>query len=93
MADDGIGIPQDEQGRLFSRFFCSSISSKMEARGTGLGLFIVRQVAEAHGGSVSARSAPGEGSTFTARIPVRPPAATPEAANSSRQADRGEVTS
>jgi PAS domain S-box-containing protein len=68
--DDGIGIPLDEQDRLFTRFFRSSISSKMEARGTGLGLFIVRQVAEGHHGTVTAQSAPGAGTTFTVRLPV-----------------------
>jgi PAS domain S-box-containing protein len=68
--DDGIGIPPGEQDRLFSRFFRSSLSSARETRGTGLGLFIVKQVAEGHGGSVTAESAPGAGSTFTVRIPA-----------------------
>jgi PAS domain S-box-containing protein len=67
--DDGIGIPPSEQDRLFRRFFRSSLSSALETRGTGLGLFIVKQVAEGHGGSVTAESAPDAGSTFTVRLP------------------------
>ncbi|MGE5133273.1 MAG: PAS domain S-box protein [Gemmatimonadota bacterium] len=70
--DSGIGIPPDEQERLFTRFFRSSISSALEARGTGLGLYIVKQVAEGHGGGVSAQSAPGEGSAFIVRLPASP---------------------
>jgi PAS domain S-box-containing protein len=69
--DTGIGVPEDEQPGLFTRFFRSSISMEQETQGTGLGLFIVRHVAEAHGGTVAVVSAPGAGSTFTARLPAR----------------------
>jgi PAS domain S-box-containing protein len=69
--DTGIGVPEDEQARLFTRFFRSSISMERETQGTGLGLFIVKHVAEAHGGMVGAVSAPGIGSTFTVRLPSR----------------------
>jgi PAS domain S-box-containing protein len=69
--DTGIGVPEDEQPGLFTRFFRSSISMEQETQGTGLGLFIVKHVAEAHGGTVAVVSAPGMGSTFTARLPAR----------------------
>lgn len=68
--DTGIGIPQAEQPHLFTRFFRSSLSEEIQASGTGLGLFIVRQVTEAHGGTVKAESVPGQGSTFTVRLPL-----------------------
>jgi PAS domain S-box-containing protein len=78
--DTGIGVPAGEQGQLFTRFFRSSLSSGPQTRGTGLGLFIVKQVIEAHGGTVTAESAPGAGTTFTVRLtagthaPATPPA-------------------
>ena len=84
VCDSGIGIPPEEQERLFTRFFRSSLSSALEARGTGLGLYIVKEVAEGHGGSVSAQSAPGTGSTFTVRLPASPPAPAPDAREESQ---------
>ena len=69
--DTAIGVPQDEQPQLFTRFFRSSISMERETQGTGLGLFIVQHVAQAHGGAVTMVSAPGAGSTFTVRLPAR----------------------
>lgn len=69
--DTGIGVPEDEQPGLFTRFFRSSISMEQETQGTGLGLFIVKHVVEAHGGTIAVVSAPGVGSTFTARLPAR----------------------
>ena len=79
--DTGIGVPEDEQPGLFTRFFRSSISMEQETQGTGLGLFIVKHVVEAHGGTVAVTSAPGAGSTFTARLPAR-------RSSRSRSADR-----
>ena len=69
--DTGIGVPLDEQPKLFTRFFRSSISELFETQGTGLGLFIVKQIVEAHGGVVAAASTPGEGTTITVRLPLR----------------------
>jgi len=69
--DTGIGVPEEEQPRLFTRFFRSSISMEQETQGTGLGLFIVKHVAQAHSGLVTVVSAPGAGSAFTVRLPVR----------------------
>ena len=68
--DTGIGIPTEEQDRLFQRFFRSSTAQRHAIQGTGLGLSIVRAIVEAHGGSVRVRSAHQEGSTFTVLLPL-----------------------
>lgn len=68
--DTGIGIPQDELPLLFSQFRRLKGSAKIE--GTGLGLFIVKTIIEAHKGTVQAESAGGQGSTFTVRVPINP---------------------
>ncbi len=67
--DTGIGIPRDELPLLFSQFKRLKGSAKIE--GTGLGLFIVKTIIEAHKGTVRAESGNGQGSTFTIRIPIR----------------------
>ena len=67
--DTGIGIPKDELPLLFSQFRRLKGSAKIE--GTGLGLFIVKTIIEAHKGTVQAESAGGQGSTFTVRVPIR----------------------
>ncbi len=69
VSDDGIGIPEAEQHLLFTRFFRSSISHQDQTQGTGLGLFILKQIVDAHGGTVDAVSAEGHGATFTVRLP------------------------
>ena len=66
--DGGIGIPVEEQPRIFERFVRASPVSHFG--GLGLGLFITRQVVEAHGGTVGVESVPGQGATFTVRLPV-----------------------
>lgn len=68
--DTGIGIPQEELPLLFSQFRRLKGSAKIE--GTGLGLFIVKTIIEAHKGTVQADSMDGQGSTFTIRVPIRP---------------------
>lgn len=68
MRDSGPGIPPDAQARIFERF--SRLGSSGAAEGSGLGLSIVSAIAEAHGGSVLLTSGPGQGSTFTIRIPL-----------------------
>lgn len=65
--DDGIGIPEDDQKHLYEAFHRAS--NVREIGGTGLGLTIVKQAAERHGGSISVRSRLGLGSTFTVTIP------------------------
>ena len=66
--DDGPGIPAADQERVFERFARGDAERRSE--GAGLGLAIVRAIAEAHGGRVRLRSAPGEGSRFTLELPV-----------------------
>jgi signal transduction histidine kinase len=70
VADTGIGIPEDQLPLVFERFYRTD-RSRTDG-GVGLGLSIARQIAEAHGGELRASSAPGEGSTFTLRLPYRP---------------------
>jgi signal transduction histidine kinase len=68
VADTGDGIPLDEQPFVFDRFYRGDRSR--EGRSAGLGLAIARGLATAHGGAIDLVSAPGEGSTFTLRLPV-----------------------
>ena len=66
--DRGPGIPRDEHGMIFEKF--GRATGGAGRSGTGLGLFIARSIAEAHGGTVEVRSVPGEGSTFTLALPA-----------------------
>jgi signal transduction histidine kinase len=69
VSDEGPGIPAGQQARIFEKFGRADIPGGSKP-GTGLGLFIARSIAEAHGGSVDVRSGPGGGATFTLRLPV-----------------------
>ncbi len=68
--DTGPGIELQHQERIFERFYRVDRGRSREVGGTGLGLSIVKHVARAHGGAVAVRSAPGQGSTFTVRLPL-----------------------
>ena len=70
VSDTGMGIPLEEQGRLFQRFFRSSLATEHAIQGTGLGLHIVRSIAEAHNGHVDFESSPGVGTTFRFSVPM-----------------------
>ena len=70
VADNGMGIPDDEQPRLFQRFFRSSAATKHAIPGTGLGLVIVRDIVERHGGRISLRSSSDVGTEVTITLPV-----------------------
>ena len=78
VTDDGIGISAERQASLFERPFMvrgsnhhhSSGTLEFNSGGLGLGLTIARGLVEAHGGTLDVRSAPGEGSTFTIRLPI-----------------------
>jgi signal transduction histidine kinase len=72
VADTGIGIPTDEQGQLFSRFFRASTATQHAIPGTGLGLSISQALVEQHGGTISVQSAVGEGTRVTVSIPATP---------------------
>lgn len=72
--DHGVGIAQDELKAVFNRFYRIPGAVAMRVKGTGLGLFIVRSIAEKHGGRAFAESeGTGKGSTFTIQIPVSAP--------------------
>lgn len=68
--DTGMGISEEDQPKVFERFYRTEKSRSKETGGTGLGLAIVKHVALTHGGDVSVKSALGKGSTFTMRIPL-----------------------
>ncbi len=68
--DEGIGIPEDERGRIFERFYRVDKARSRATGGTGLGLAIVRHVAENHAGRVEVDSELGAGSTFTIVLPL-----------------------
>lgn len=72
VADDGPGISPSEQARLFERFFRGDAVRKTSTHGSGLGLAISRDLARAHGGEITVRTASGEGATFTVRLPRDP---------------------
>jgi PAS domain S-box-containing protein len=74
VSDHGIGIPLEHQARVFERF--QRAVPAQNFGGLGLGLYVARQIVEAHGGTIQVSSAAGAGSTFTVRIPRDPPALT-----------------
>ena len=69
VTDFGIGISPADQRRIFRRFYRADDPRVRAVRGTGIGLSIVRNIVQAHGGSVTVESRPGAGSTFTIRLP------------------------
>ena len=70
VSDQGQGITKADQSRIFDRFYRVSTGNLHEIKGFGLGLSYVKEMAEAHGGEVQVQSVPGEGSTFTIKLPV-----------------------
>jgi two-component system phosphate regulon sensor histidine kinase PhoR len=88
VTDHGIGIPADEQPRIFEKFYRASTPENNHIPGTGLGLTLVEHILRGHGGRVGVRSTPGAGSTFSLVLPVNPdvPAAGAAAAVAARTA-------
>jgi two-component system sensor histidine kinase SenX3 len=74
VTDQGVGIAEDERDRVFERFYRSDPARSRNTGGSGLGLAIVKHVAQNHGGDVRVWSQPGNGSTFTIRLPEASPA-------------------
>ncbi|HEU0257788.1 MAG TPA: ATP-binding protein [Microbacteriaceae bacterium] len=72
VADTGVGITRADQDKIFDRFYHTPSIRPAGAGGYGIGLAIARTVAHAHAGTLTVESVPGQGSTFTLRIPLRP---------------------
>jgi two-component system sensor histidine kinase SenX3 len=84
--DQGIGIAEGDQQRIFERFYRVDPARSRETGGTGLGLAIVKHIVSNHGGQITVWSRPGAGSTFTLRLPASPtlaPATAPPAQEAS----------
>ncbi|MFL5942953.1 MAG: sensor histidine kinase [Gaiellaceae bacterium] len=73
VTDDGIGVPQEELGQVFSRFYRASSATRRAIPGTGLGLVIARAIVEGHGGTISLDSREGEGTSVRVTLPLRQP--------------------
>ena len=80
ISDHGAGIAERERARIFEPFFRGSRAQTQQTRGSGIGLSVVREIVEAHHGSVRVESGPGKGATFTVLLPVadEAPDASPE---------------
>jgi signal transduction histidine kinase len=70
VSDTGLGIPAEEHSRIFEKFYRVGRSETQARRGSGMGLALVRHIAEAHGGHVTLESRPGQGSRFTLWLPL-----------------------
>jgi signal transduction histidine kinase len=82
--DEGLGIPEDQVGRLFQKFERVRGGEHMKIPGTGLGLYICKRIVEGHRGRIWVESEPGRGSTFAFALPVDPALQEPEDAAGDR---------
>jgi signal transduction histidine kinase len=89
VADQGLGIPSDQVGRLFQKFERVRSNEHLRVSGTGLGLYICRKIAEGHGGQIWVESEAGRGSTFSILLPVDARSATqdPNKSNGAAKSD------
>jgi signal transduction histidine kinase len=69
VTDEGIGIPVEEQGRIFERFYRVDDALSRRTAGSGLGLYLAKAVVEAHGGKIWVESTPGRGASFSFSLP------------------------
>ena len=72
VTDQGIGIDPQDLPHIFDKFYRARRGDRLDVRGTGLGLALVKATAEAHGGTVEVSSVPGEGSRFSLQLPLEP---------------------
>jgi signal transduction histidine kinase len=70
VSDNGPGIKKEDQKHLFEKFFRGEEAKQRVIKGLGLGLYYVKQIVEAHGGTITVQSKPGEGTTFHIKIPT-----------------------
>ena len=84
VADRGHGMPAEHAARVFERFFRADPSRTRASGGSGLGLSIVSAIVEAHGGTVTVETNPGDGATFTVRLPVTLPVIVTDASEDPR---------
>ena len=70
MADEGPGLAPEVAAKVFEPFYRADKSRARQSGGAGLGLAIVAAIVEAHGGSVALRTQPGDGATFSVRLPL-----------------------
>ncbi len=70
VSDNGPGIKKEDQKHLFEKFYRGDEARQRVVRGLGLGLYYVKQIVEAHGGTIRVQSKPGEGTTFTIKLPA-----------------------
>jgi signal transduction histidine kinase len=70
VTDRGRGIPADEMAHVFEPFYRGRFALNQQIHGNGLGLSLVKRIAEAHGGRVTVKSAPGQGAAFTIALPA-----------------------
>lgn len=91
VADTGIGIPKEDLGKIFDRFYRGESERVQQCQGTGLGLAIVKSFVEMHGGRIWVESEPGRGSTFTFTLPVRDVEVKPPAQSLTSPADKGHM--
>jgi signal transduction histidine kinase len=91
VADQGIGIPAEEQERIFERFYRVESDLGRRTRGAGLGLAISRGLVELHDGAIWCEAEPGVGSTFFVRLPAAPGGeATVDVSEDQRQSENPE---
>ena len=69
--DYGIGISAKDQEKIFDRFYRGDEPQRLGIKGSGIGLTIVKQIVEAHGGTIDIESEVGKGSKVTVRLPLR----------------------
>lgn len=69
VSDQGVGIPLEEQPRIFERFFRGTRERQQSTPGAGLGLYLAKAIVEAHGGRMWVESSPGEGAVFSFTVP------------------------
>jgi len=87
VSDTGIGIPAEELPHLFEPFYRGARAAVGSAEGAGLGLVIARRIASVHSGTLAASSTPGQGATFTLRLPVHVGVSTVRAAPAAAEAE------